>query len=250
MTCSRLAAGSLLLLAACAANLPQTPPPGRAAQVAAPDWRAGSTWRYAISDGFTKIARGTVDYRVRGVAGDVVTVDVQSGGQESVELYTREGNWLRRPATNMQTFTYRPAYRAFDFPLFAGKSWTARSTATDPADGRSFPLRLQGRVLGWERIKVPAGEFDTLKVQRMVYLDFFRLGDRGQSVIQETDWYAPDLQHVVRRETTSQYLKLARIERPFFVKTRGGDDHSRDDILPRYEQDDWLVYELVARGGN
>ncbi|MGH8663273.1 MAG: hypothetical protein ACREUX_03305 [Burkholderiales bacterium] len=241
-----LAVASLLFVASCATNLSSTPPPGTAAEVPAPQLRPGTTWRYAVSDGFTKIPRGTVEYRVRGVEGNVVTVEVLNGTQESTELYSRDGNWLQRPATNMQMFSYSPPYRAFDFPLVAGKSWTTRSKATDPADGRSFPVSIEGRVLGWERIKVPAGEFDTLKVRRMVYLDYFQQGVRGQSVIRETDWYAPALNQVVRRETTSQYLRLARIDRSFFLKVSDGDDHSSDDVMPRYEQDEWLVYELIS----
>jgi hypothetical protein len=173
-------------------------------------------------------------------------MDVRSGAQESTELYSRDGNWLKRPATNMQEFSYNPPYRAFDFPLVAGKRWESRGTATDPADGRSFPLSISGRVLGWERIKVPAGEFDTLKLMRMVYLDFFQQGVRGQSVIRETDWYAPALNQVVRRETTSQYLRLAGLDRSFLRKVSDGDDHSGDDVMPRYEQDEWLVYELTS----
>ena len=250
MTRLLLAFASLLCIASCATNLSPAPPAGMAAEVAPPELRPGSTWRYVVSDGFTKIARGTVEYRVLGVEGNVVTVDVRNGTQESTELYTRDGNWLRRPATNMQVFSYNPPYRAFDFPLVAGKRWASRATATDPADGRSFPLTIDGRVLGWERIKVPAGEFDTLKVRRMVYLDYFRQGDRGQSVIRETDWYAPALHQVVRRETTSQYLKLARLERSPILRVSGGDDHSDDDGgVPRYEQDEWLVYELIAYSG-
>jgi hypothetical protein len=240
-----LAVTSLALLGACASQLASTPPAGTPAEIAAPEVRPGSVWRYAVSDGFTKLPRGSVEYRVRAIEGNTVTVDVITNGRESTELYSREGNWLRRPATNMQTFTYSPAYRAFDFPLVAGKSWSAQATATDPADGRSFPVSIRGRVLGWERIRVPAGEFDTLKVRRRVFLDYFQLGDRGQSVIEETDWYAPALGHVVRSETTSQYLKLAGTQRaPGLMRV--SDDHSNDAILPRYEQDEWLVYQLTG----
>jgi hypothetical protein len=240
-----LLAFAALLAASCATQLSLTPPAGMQAQVAAPELRPGSSWRYAVSDGFTRIPRYTVEYRVRAVDGNTVTVDVASERQTSTELYTREGNWLRRPATNMQEFSYEPAYRALDFPLSAGKRWEARAMATDAATGRSFPVAIEARVLGWEKIRVPAGEFDTLKVRRLVYLDYFAQGDRGQSVIREIDWYAPALGQVARRETTSQYLRFAEVRRaPGFIRV--DDDHGSDDVMPRYEQDEWLVYELVA----
>jgi len=236
-----------MLLASCATQLSQTPPSGVTSDITAPQPQPGSVWRYAVTDGFTRIPLGTVEYRVTGISGDVVTVEVQTDRHRSVELYAPDGNWLRRPATNMQAFEYSPAYRAFDFPLTAGKRWRARAMAKDPTDGRSFPVIIEGRVLGWERGKVPAGEFDALKVRRHVILDYYAQHDRGQSVIMETDWYAPAVNQVVRRETTSQYLKLVQMEAPRFIRV-SGDDPSDGDKLPRYEQDDWLVYELVSHG--
>jgi hypothetical protein len=243
---SILLAAVSLLAASCATQLPQAPPSGVGAEVSAPQPKAGSFWRYAVVDGFTRIPRDTVEYRVAGIDADVVTVNVSTNRQQSTELYSRDGNWLRRPATNLQEFTFSPAYRAFDFPLTAGKRWNARATATDPADGRSFPVRIEARVLGWEKIRVPAGEFDALKVRRHVFVDYWVQGDRGQSVIMETDWYAPALQQIVRREATSQYLKLAGLTTPRFVLV--DDDPDGDDKLPRYEQDEWLIYELIAHG--
>jgi len=235
---------ALVLLAACAAQLPQTPPAGMAAEVRAPEVRPGSVWHYAVTDGFTRLPRTTIEYRIDNIHADALTVQVVTGGaNQSTELYTRDWNWLRRPATNMQLFEYNPAYRAFDFPLVAGKKWSYRGTATDPADHRSFPVRIDAEVLGWERVRVPAGEFDAVKVRRHVILDYWLQGVRGQSVILETDWYAPSLNQVARRETTSRYLRLAQ-NAPSFVAVRGG--RGRDgDSLPRFEQDDWLVYELV-----
>jgi hypothetical protein len=243
-----LAIASLLLTASCATQLAQTPPPNLPVAVSAPEFRAGSYWRFAVSDGFTRLPRGTIGYRVDKIDAVVVTVQVTSDAGETAELYTRNWNWLQRPATNLQVFAYSPAYRAFDFPLSAGKKWTFRGAARDPADGRTFPVRIEGEVLGWERVKVPAGEFETLKVRRYVTLDYWLQGVRGQSVITETDWYAPTLNQVARREATSQYLRLADAS-PMFVRVRGGRSRDGDgDPLPRYEQDDWLVYELVEHG--
>lgn len=234
-----------LLLTACAAPLPQTPPSSMAGEVAAPAITPGATWRYAVTDGFTGLSRGTIQYRIAHITADTMTVDVRTETQESRETYTRDWNWLVRPATNMQAFIYKPAYRALDFPLVAGKRWVARSTATDPEDGRSFPVRIEAEVLGWERIKVPAGEFDAVKVQRHVFLDYWLQGVRGQSVIRETDWYAPALNQVARRETTSRYLRLAQQSLPLNLVRVRGNDRSDGATLPRYEQDDWLVYELI-----
>lgn len=239
-----LVSASLLLLAGCVTQLSQTPPAGMPTQVSAPDVRVGNNWRYAVQDGFTKLPRGTIEYRVSTVQGDTVTVEVLHEGRQSTELYTREWKWLRRPATNMQTFAYTPAYEAFAFPLMPGKTWRSRVTATDPADGRRFPVRIAGAVLGWERIKVPAGEFDTIKVRRDVFVDYWEHNVRGQSVIEEFEWYAPAVKQAVRRETTSRYLSyLYSRSKAAVVPVRDGNG---DGFGPRYVQDDWLIYELVG----
>ena len=242
-----LAATSLVFLASCATRLASDPPPGLPAQISAPEIQVGDSWRYAVSDGFTRLSRGTVEYRVRAIEGDTVTVDVIANDRHHTELFTRDGSWLRRPATNLQEFAYNPPYRAFDFPLAAGKEWSARTIATDPADGRSFPVGIRGRVLGWERVRVPAGEFDALKVHRRVYFEYWVPVYRGQSVIDETDWYAPSVGQVVKSETNSKFLRFAGIRPPGFVRVSDG-DHSNDDVMPRYEQDEWLVYELLGPG--
>jgi hypothetical protein len=213
-------------------------------EAAAPELQVGQSWRYSVRDGFTNLPRGTVEYVVKAVDANTATVEVHADQRVSTELYTRSGNWLRRPATNMQVFVYSPAYEAFAFPLAPGKTWKTRSTATDPADGRRFPVRIHGTVLGWERVRVPAGEFDALKVQRYVYLDYWQHSVRGQSVMREYEWYAPALKQVVKREMSSRYLTFLAQEESAtgIIRVRDRSDGGG----PRYVDDDRLIYELVS----
>ncbi|MBI3916863.1 MAG: hypothetical protein HY322_07640, partial [Betaproteobacteria bacterium] len=74
---------ALLLAAGCAAPLPQTPPAGMPARVTAPEIRMGDGWKYSLHDGYTRLPRGTLEYRVSAVQGDTVTVELQHEGRES-----------------------------------------------------------------------------------------------------------------------------------------------------------------------
>lgn len=236
----------ILLAAGCATPLPQTPPAGMPAQVAAPEIRSGDTWTYRVRDAYTGLPRGEQSYRVAEVAGDRLKVTaLLEGGVQDEQIYDREWNWLKRPATNLHSFEYSPAYRAFDFPLVAGKRWQARATATDPVDGRRFPVWIDGAVLGWERVKVPAGEFDTLKVRRTVFFDYWVHVVRGRSEIVEYEWYAPGVKQAVRREASSQYLSYlyGGLNRFGLMRVGFGKD---DDGGPRFVRDDWLIAELVS----
>ncbi len=221
-----------LLAAGCAAPLPQTPPAGFAARVAAPEIRVGDDWKYSLHDGYTQLPRGTLEYRVSAVQGDTVTVELRHEGRESTERYTRDWNWRERPMTNLQNFRYQPAYAALPFPLEAGKSWQAFVQATDPATGRVNKVRIDGTVLGWERVKVPAGEFDALKVRRLVYAgnhDHFL----SEEKIAEFDWYSPKLGRIVRHVSSSGHYDW---------RIGCGDNGGCD----QWVANDWNVFELVS----
>lgn len=223
-----------LALAACAAPLAQTPPAGAPAEVAAPSLRPGDAWTYTAHDGYTHIPQGTVDYRITGLQGNTVTVERNQEGRVSQEYYTPQGAWLERPLTNLQDLRYRPALAALPFPLHAGKRWREYVRATDPKTGRSYRVRIDGEVLGWERVRVPAGAFEALKVERHIYagnFDYFRSEER----IIEHDWYAPAVGAVVKHDGLSEYTDYSLSCR-----------HANCNII----QNDWTVLELskASRG--
>lgn len=223
---------AVLLIGGCAAPLAQVPPPGTPAEVAALAVTPGDTWTYTTYDGYTHIPKGDVDYRVTAIDGDIVTLQRSEDGRAWPEYVTRSGAWLARPLTNLQAFRYEPAVRALPFPLHAGKTWREHVRATDPVTGRSYQVRIDGRVLGWDRVRVPAGEFDALKVERYIYAgnhDYFRTEER----IHEIDWYSPQLGKVVRHEGASEYTDTSRACR-----------YAACNII----RNDWTVFELTKAG--
>jgi hypothetical protein len=223
---------ALLFLSGCATPLPQTPPAGIPASIVAPEVRVGDSRTYQLHDGYTRIAKGTYRYTVTAIEPQRMSVQVTRDGQPAgTQVFTRDWNWIEKPMTNLQNFRYSPPYPALPFPLEAGKSWQAYVQATDPATGKTNRVRIDGDVLGWERIKVPAGEFDTLKVRRVVYAgnaDY----DRGEENIVEFDWYAPLIGQAVKQVSSSSYLD-----------NRQGCD---DDYCNNWVRNDWNVMELVS----
>ena len=160
-----------------------------------------------------------------------ISVQVTHDGEPAgTQMFTRDWNWLEKPMTNLQNFRYSPPYAALPFPLEAGKTWQAYVQATDPATGKTNRVRIDGDVLGWERVKVPAGEFDALKVRRLVYAGNHDY-DRGEEHIVEFDWYAPRLGQAVKQVRSSKYLD----------KRQGCDRRHCDNWV----RNDWSVTELV-----
>jgi hypothetical protein len=204
------------------------------AAVAAPP-AVGDTYVYRIINGYNHEVRGHVRYRVDATDAERMTVtvtpDAPSLGSPSTRRYTLGGNWLRHPVINHDQpvdYEFSPAFPAYEMPLDTGKTWSVRVNATEPVSGRRASVRVDGAVTGNERITVPAGTFDTIKVRRYVFADDAE-GFRQPTTIVETDWYAPALGRAVRSETKSEYIDLARGRSKGSQWTRG----------------DWTVMELT-----
>lgn len=225
----------VILLAGCTAvTVPPVSNPF--AQADSPRLAVGDTWVYRVSNGYNNEARGQIRYQVEKVdAGRAVTSATPDDpylGQAYTVVYTQQGNWLRHPvASHGQSVErdFATAYPAYVFPLEPNKSWSLRVNATDPATGRRNSVRVDGKVLGAERIRVPAGEFDTIRIRRLVYGGDWD-GFLGETHTHETDWYAPALGRPVRTESNSEWRDMASCGKHGCPWMRG----------------DWNVYELVA----
>jgi len=173
---------------------------------------SGETYVYRVVNAYNKEVRGEVRYRVDKVDSGGVTMTVTSDrlatDLDHTEVYTKEGNWLRRPLDShgqKVDYVFSSPYPAYVFPLEAGKAWSLRVNATVPGVPGVRSVRVDGKVVGPERIRVPAGEFDTMKVERNVYAGDVR-PMMLETIVRQVDWYAPALGMPVRSETRSQYV--------------------------------------------
>jgi hypothetical protein len=173
---------------------------------------AGDTYLYRIVNGYNREVIGQIQYEVSKVDAGHMTVSVAPdnayGGVPRTDVYTSDGNWLRHHVESHGQeveYVFSPPYPAYVFPLEPGKSWSMRVAASVPGGGKKRSVRVDGRVMGAERIRVPAGEFDTIKIRRYVYpgdFDYFL----DETRVSEYDWYAPALGRAVRTERTSEWI--------------------------------------------
>ena len=222
----------LAALTACAAGPSYVPQGAPAAVVAAPP-RVGDFWEYFVRDGYTGAPRGTFRFEVVQADPANTLVDVYRDGQR-VDAYVYAAGWNPRemPLTNLQRFRYEPPFAAYEYPLEPGKVWYRVVNSTDPAKGKTFRTHVQAKVAGWERVHVPAGDFDALKVVRYVFAgnqEFFN----SQEEIVQTDWFAPAVNQVIRSEGTSRHVDTSR--------SGGG-------RKPLVVHGDWLIGELTRFG--
>ncbi|MFS2004689.1 hypothetical protein ACEN9F_13790 [Duganella sp. CT11-25] len=157
----------------------------------------GDSWTYQYTDVW-KGAKGNVNrIEVAAIDNDGVHVDVKraaSGALLSKLLFSAEMNPIDRG--NMH---FAPSFARYAFPLAPGKEWTSHATGDNPKAGKRWRYRVQGKVLDWEKVKVPAGEFEALKIVVEALYNGEEVGSNGGSGhLTETVWFVPELNNFVK----------------------------------------------------
>jgi hypothetical protein len=144
--------------------------------------RLGDTYTYRVTHMRTGTEKETYSSTVVKVTDDEV---YYSGGLVTDRL----GNALRlRDGRSYSANQFLP------LEFVVGKRWTTRYTVTAP-NGRKGEAEMQARVLARERVTVPAGTFNTFRIE----WNSRRLNADGSTVTHA--WFAPDkVRRPVRRE--------------------------------------------------
>ncbi len=196
----------------------------------------GDAFIYRISNGYNSELRGNISYRIANAEADrvemTVTTDTPGTGGARTEIYTRDGNWLRHPLAShdrLRELEFRTPLPVYAPAGDSSGSWSARVDAIEPATGQRSSVRVDGEVVGKERITVPAGTFDTIKIVRRTYAGDWD-GFLRETRILDVEWYAPALGRPAKSETQSEWQDTSRCG-------RGGCPWFRGD---------WNVFELAA----
>jgi hypothetical protein len=236
---------TLALLAGCGTPMsgpPSMPASRSLAGISPPAPRVGDNAVYAVRNGYNSEPVGDVQYLVEKVEGDrafvAVTTTSPYVGSPYTQIESAFGNWMRHALNNHNqkiVYDFSPPYPAYPFPLDAGKNWSLRVNATSPQAGKRASVRVDGEILGYERITVPAGSFDVVTIRRRIYAGDWDAFLHETNIV-EIDWYSPELGRSVRFDTNSHWLDTSR----------GAGDLGmfgfRSNQLIR---GDWHVYELV-----
>jgi hypothetical protein len=157
-----------------------------AQDVQRPDIRVGDWWQYEIIDNWTNTVTDEFLLVVVDVSNGRIRLsrsskDGLSYGEKTLELNT---------TINARNGTsYTPHEGTYSFPLFEGKKWVAEATMKSPQYEGNY--KLDSVVAGWERIKVPAGEFNSLKViQKGLYVAIEPY--TGSGSLTKVSWYASE----------------------------------------------------------
>ncbi len=197
----------------------------------------GDAFVYRVTDRYTGETRGDITFLVDKVEANRIVTSVNS--QNSLveagrtAIFSSDGNWVRHAIDSHgfpQTIEFSTESPAYAFPLAVGKRWSMRAPARVVPTGQVRSVRIDAEVVGAERIRVPAGEFDTLKISRVIYG-----GDgnnfESETRISQTEWYAPALRRAVKTEVRSAHLDM-RISRGNRVARGDWDLHELIEVRP------------------
>ncbi|MGB8435807.1 MAG: hypothetical protein WCE38_16250 [Burkholderiales bacterium] len=200
---------STLRIAILAATLGfMTAQPAGAADVVAPVLQAGDTWTYRHIDGYNKLDVGTVSSVVEAAGPNEVRLATRSvNGLVNFEsTYAGPGQLASGTLSERAAGAMHPPLQLTRYPLREGERWVQNVVRDDVMSREKRETEMRVRVIGWETVKVPAGEFRALLIERA-----FELGDydpfRGPTLRYEREWYAPEVKGPVKLEVFEEYFE-------------------------------------------
>lgn len=211
---SGLGAGAVAaLLGACA--MPATIAPRTLIADRAP--RVGATWTYGYRSDWSAVAPRTLTYTVTAVTGEGVQDRLaQQGapGSGGEQLFTSAWAIVARPLTNLMVHEFSPYLLAFgDAPV------GERVNVTQPPPNWGTTWTTTARAVGTERVSVPAGSFDAVRIEILGARLFVggQMDSAAAAVrLYATAWLAPAVKRTVRFTYQTQAAQLNLLSRDHF----------------------------------
>ncbi|MGB7300742.1 MAG: hypothetical protein WBD34_15590 [Burkholderiaceae bacterium] len=196
---------------------------------------SGELWRYALINRYNGETITEVTARVATVAPELRVELVATNGRAIAdEVYDSAWSIRQEPIYN-DTLVFGQAVSLLPSKLAVGVRDQVQTTYQVAGKGKTYPWLVRTHAANWERISVPAGEFDALRIERRIgfeHDDIFRWDSRRI----ETLWYAPTVNRWVMREWTGEYQKNGAESFGF----GGLFDHEREDSVR------WVLIEHQA----
>ena len=171
-------------------------------QIDAPAVVSGDTYTYETLDHaepkFNNITTRTIT-SVGAHGFEMNVVNAKSGYTRQL-YYDLNANLIASRGSAGEGFEYQPALQYFNFPLKSGDTWGATSTETNKKTGKIRTHVVKGTIGGMERVTVPAGEFQVIKIEIVSEVR----DDAQVTYGMDTSWYSPAARRTVKSELESR----------------------------------------------
>ena len=163
-----------------------------------PDIRVGDEWLFltrTLDDSDHRDAGLFMRSRVVALLdGGHIQIEVNNGDKPDAtwlkNIYSDQFDLVSREMVPGEAVTYRPAFPQFRFPMAPGESWSETIIQSQPEWELHASIEVQVTVEAEEWVQVPAGRFNTLRLQG-------RYATPNATVITHF-WYAPTAGRAVK----------------------------------------------------
>lgn len=182
----------------------QSAEPAKAGSMEEP--RPGDHWTYEIRDEISGTVANTRTDTITEVSPDRIGVSY-SNEKGKTGFYVFDHAWNMKSADAMK---YAPhSGLGFVQPLKVGAAWDFKVEQTNTEKGLAWKWIGRSKVSAQEQITTKAGTFDTFKVETSYTFYPIRNPALKSETVMQT-WYAPAVDHWVRRTATTRTENLLR----------------------------------------
>ena len=177
----------------------------------APTVRVGDIWKYRQVDGFTKEVDLEFSLRVVDITGSEITTKQEIKGRDGSKIVIYDRFWNLIDDGNVK---YEPFSGLRSFPLTIGKVMRREYRGTTFKTGISIKCTVSGQYEAWENITVPAGTFETLRLEEDIECRGTGTNTATNKTIYKS-WYAPSVNRFVRTESQVMSDGRVRVKKGF-----------------------------------
>ena len=200
---SFLLAASGAMLPGCASIGGESGPPA-----AAPVYRVGDRWVYSARDGFRLPVTWDETHEVIAIDAQGIAIRVTQKGETvdntRIERLSAPGIVVQGALFDSETRRFKTPLTRYQFPLTPGTHWNQFIGNYDESTKQDGQINNYASVRGWEKVRVPSGEFDAIILRVFNHLDdetFWRYATACNYEI----WWSPAAGASVRENKFATY---------------------------------------------
>jgi hypothetical protein len=166
--------------------------------------RVGDRWSYETKNEITGLPTRTYTGTVTEISPKEIVTQITQRGSNGTGLVVFDHEWNR---VENGLVRYKPNdAHGVRFPLAVGKEWRSEFVTSNVQTGVNMKASSLSKVVAQETVTTPAGTFGTFKIERQV--KDFNIADPSRSTeTQFVLWYAPEINHWVRRTIVTKVSK-------------------------------------------
>ena len=168
----------------------------------------GDHWTYEVRDEITGKISATREFVVTDVSPKEISLRVKNLGASNEGFNVSDRSWNLVSAGQWK---YSPNDgTGIQTPLAVGKTWTFQSNDINTGEGFGWNRSGKSKIVGQETMTTKAGTFETFKIETTYSSRNIKDPTRKEEIVMET-WYAPAIDHWVKRTFVSRVEKHLRV---------------------------------------